>query len=103
MTEDNIIPFTKKATNKTDTYKADDIRFTFDSISFDDVNLHIPETLLHDIINSFPNIDDELLQDQLADELFTLQLLIDSHPELAQFTIAHIKKFTQNLVKNIKK
>lgn len=96
---DNIIPFDKGKKPPKETENPYGVQtFTF---NIDDTFFRLDKELMEKMFS------DSLLQDvqldQISDELFELQLLVEDNPEIAQFVCSHISKFTENMRQRLAK
>lgn len=98
MSDDKIVEFKPK--NKKP--KANKNPYDIDSItvSMDDVGLKFTKEALDRLLSDMTAQDAQL--NTLANDLFELQLLVEKHPEIAQFVSAHIKKLTESMKDRLK-
>ena len=104
MSNDNIIVFPEKKKNEKKglygpNYEIVDLKISFDDIELDPEKILQNEQFWKDLFDSFPPENPQI--DQLADACFDLQMLVEKHPETAQFVLKSVKKITENMKKRL--
>jgi len=106
MSNNNIIDFpdrSKKNQTKDWTfgtnYQLTDFKITFEDLEMDAEKMLQNEQFWKDVFDSFPPENPQI--DQLADACFDLQMLVEKHPETAQFVCKSVKKITENMKKRL--
>jgi|SRR6056300_792725 len=88
----NVVEFKRpqKQTFEQDCYNLDNLTF-----SMEEFGISFTKEALDKIFEDM--VVQDIQADQIAEACFDLQLLVEANPEIAQYVLAHLKKFTQSM------